>query len=219
MHHTNEIAQSEAATGKKFFNFWMHGAFLNIAGGKKMAKSADNFLTLEATFTQNGISPLVYRFAAFLTHYRKPMEFSDESLEAARNGLAHLQNQVRGLIDLQKGEGKILSDFRRRFIEAINDDLNMPRAMAVVQETLKADLDETDRLATVLDFDRVLALDLDQVGKEERLPAEVFKLIQARRKARTEKDWKASDRLRDEIKALGYAVQDAKDGMKVFKQS
>jgi cysteinyl-tRNA synthetase len=197
----------------------MHGAFLNIAGGKKMAKSADNFLTLEATFTQNGISPLVYRFAAFLTHYRKPMEFSDESLEAARNGLAHLQNQVRGLLDLQKGEGKILPDFRLRFLAAINDDLNMPRAMAVVQETLKADFNEADRLATVLDFDRVLALDLDQVGKEERLPEEVSKLIDARRKARTDKDWKASDRLRDEIQALGYTVQDAKDGMKVFKQS
>ena len=196
----------------------MHGAFLNIAGGKKMAKSADNFLTLDATFTQNGISPLVYRFAAFLTHYRKPMEFSDESLEAARNGLAHLQNQVRSLMDLQRDEGKILPDFRRRFIEAINDDLNMPRAMAVVQETLKADLEEADRLATVLDFDRVLALDLDQVGQEGRLPAEVLKLIEARRKARAEKDWKASDRLRNDIQALGYTVQDAKDGMKVFKQ-
>jgi cysteinyl-tRNA synthetase len=95
----------------------------------------------------------------------------------------------------------------------------MPRAMAVVQETLKADFDEADRLATVLDFDRVLALDLDQVGREERLPEEVSKLIDARRKARTDKDWKASDRLRDEIQALGYTVQDAKDGMKVFKQS
>jgi cysteinyl-tRNA synthetase len=219
VHHTNEIAQSEAATGKKFFNFWMHGAFLNIAGGKKMAKSADNFLTLDATFTQNGISPLVYRFAAFLTHYRKPMEFSDESLEAARNGLAHLQNQVRSLKDLQGDEGKILPDFRLRFLEAINDDLNMPRAMAVVQETLKADLEEADRLATVLDFDRVLALNLGQVGQEERLPAEVLKLIEARRKARAEKDWKASDRLRDDIQALGYTVQDAKDGIKVFRQS
>jgi cysteinyl-tRNA synthetase len=103
-------------------------------------------------------------------------------------------------------------------MEAINDDLNMPRAMAIVQETLKADLDEADRLATVLDFDRVLALDLDLVGKEERLPKEVFKLIEERRKARTEKDWKASDRLRDEIQALGYTVQDAKDKMKVFKK-
>ncbi|MGW8187642.1 MAG: CysS/YqeB C-terminal domain-containing protein, partial [Desulfobacterales bacterium] len=92
------------------------------------------------------------------------------------------------------------------------------RAMAVVQETLKADLDEADRLATVLDFDRVLGLDLDQLGNEERLPAEVLKLIEARRMARAEKNWKASDRLRDEIQALGFAVQDAKDGMKVFKQ-
>ena len=96
--------------------------------------------------------------------------------------------------------------------------MNMPRAMAVVQETLKADFDEADRLATVLDFDRVLALDLDQVAKEERLPAEVLKLMKERQKARTEKNWMASDRLRDEIQALGYTVQDAKDGMKVFKQ-
>lgn len=217
VHHTNEIAQSEAATGKKFFHFWMHGAFLNIAGGKKMAKSADNFLTLEATFTENGISPITYRFAAFLTHYRKPMEFSEDSLEAAQNGLAHLQNQVRGLMDLQKVAGRILPDFKARFLEAVNDDLNMPRAMAAVQETLKADRDEADRLATVLDFDRVLGLDLGSLDDAEPLPDRVARLMEARQQARAEKNWKASDRLRDEIQALGYTVQDAKDGMKVFK--
>ena len=95
VHHTNEIAQSEAATGKKFFNFWMHGAFLIVAGGKKMAKSEGNFLTLDNTFLQRGINPLAYRYAVFQTHYRKPMEYSEESLQAGRNGLQHLQNQVR----------------------------------------------------------------------------------------------------------------------------
>ena len=99
VHHTNEIAQSEAATGKPFFNFWMHGAFLIIQGGKKMAKSEGNFLTLENAFLKNDINPLVYRFASFLTHYRKPMEYSAESIEAARNGLLHLQNQVRQVAD------------------------------------------------------------------------------------------------------------------------
>ena len=91
VHHTNEIAQSEAATGKKFFNFWLHGAFLIVAGGKKMAKSEGNFLTLDNTFIQREISPLAYRYAVFQTHYRKPMEYSEESLQAGRNGLQHLQ--------------------------------------------------------------------------------------------------------------------------------
>ena len=219
VHHTNEIAQSEAATGNKFFNFWMHGAFLNIQGGKKMAKSAENFLTLEYTFNRRGIHPLVYRFAAFQTHYRKPMEFSDEAVEAARNGLQHLQNQIRRLMDddAQKDPGSIAADYKDKFLQAINDDLNMPRAMAVVQETLKSGADQSDKLATVFDFDRVLGLDLDRVDRDETLPEEVMKLVSARQRARTDKNWTDSDRLRDEIQALGYIVQDTKDGMKVFK--
>ena len=218
VHHTNEIAQSEAATGKKFFNFWMHGAFLNIQGGKKMAKSAENFLTLENTFTRRGFSPLVYRFAAFLSHYRKPMEYSDEAVEAARNGLAHLQNQVRGLMNLNQEDGAIHAAYKEKFLLAINDDLNLPRAMAAVQELLKADISMADRLATVLDFNRVLGLDLDCVEQDERLPENLQNLVESRQKARAEKDWALSDRLRDEIQALGYVVQDSKAGMKVYKQ-
>lgn len=219
VHHTNEIAQSEAATGRKFFNFWMHGAFLNIQGGKKMAKSAENFLTLDYTFNRRGIPPFVYRFAAFQTHYRKPMEFSDEAVEAAHNGLQHLQNQVRRLMDADEHKelGSIVAEYKEKFLQAVNDDLNMPRAMAVVQETLKSGAGGTDKLATVFDFDRVLGLDLDRVGRDETLPEEVTKLVSARQEARLEKNWADSDRLRDEIQALGYIVQDTKDGMKVFK--
>jgi cysteinyl-tRNA synthetase len=217
VHHTNEIAQSEAATGEPFFRFWMHGAFLNIAGGKKMAKSAGNFLTLDATFVDQGISPLVYRFACFQSHYRKPMEFSDTSLEAARNGLGHLQNQIRQLKDHDPEPAPVPVDFREKFLAAINDDLNTPRAMAVVQETLKSALSAGEKLSAVLDFEKVLALDLDQVGREEALPEEVRQRVEARRRARAQKDWADSDRLRDELQAMGYTVQDAKDGMKVFK--
>jgi len=219
VHHTNEIAQSEAATGKKFFNFWMHGAFLNIQGGKKMAKSDDNFLTLEHTFNNRGIHPLVYRFASFQTHYRKPMEFSEEAVEAARNGLQHLQNQVRQLIDsgADSNTGTIASEYKQKFLQAVNDDLNMPRAMAVVQETLKSGLSGPDKLAGVFDFDRVLGLDLAQVGRDESLPEDVQKLVAARRQARADKKWDVSDQLRDEIQALGYVVQDTKGEMKVFK--
>jgi cysteinyl-tRNA synthetase len=218
IHHTNEIAQSEAATGRRFFNFWMHGAFLNIQGGKKMAKSEENFLTLENALIQRGIPPLAYRFAAFLTHYRKPMEYSDESIQAAKNGLEHLCNQVR---EVSKGgeasAGAANSAFREKFLEAVNDDLNLPRAMAVIQEMLKSDIPSSEKHTTILDFDRVLGLSLDQVDKPQELPAEIQKRVEARLRAREAKNWAESDRLRDEIQALGYTVKDTRDGMKLLK--
>jgi len=219
VHHTNEIAQSEAATGEPFFNFWMHGAFLIIQGGKKMAKSEENFLTLENAFIKNNINPLAYRFAAFLTHYRKPMEYSDESIEAARNGLLHLQNQVR---QVSAGSGdaghSVHTEFRTKFLQAINDDLNMPRAMAVVQEMLKSNSSDTEKHTAILDFDRVLGLGLDQLDKVSVLPAAVQKLVDARIKARQSKDFATSDRLRAEIERQGYQVQDTQDGMQVVKK-
>jgi len=219
VHHTNEIAQSEAATGRKFFNFWMHGAFLNITGGKKMAKSEGNFLTIANALVHNNINPLAYRFAAFQTHYRKPMEYSDEAIGAARNGLLHLYNQVRQAAQNAAGQkGPVSVAFKTAFLEAINDDLNVPRALAVVQEMLKSSLPDPEKYATVLDYDRVLGLMLDQADQEEALPAEVQELVEARRKAREARDWATSDRLRDEIQTLGYVVQDGKAGMKLIKK-
>ena len=219
VHHTNEIAQSEAATGRKFFNCWMHGAFLIIAGGKKMAKSDENFLTLQNAFVKKGISPLVYRFAAFQTHYRKPIEYSEESIQAARNGLQHLQNQVRQAAQKSTGQkGAVQEELKTRFLEAINDDLNMPRAMAVVQDMLKSSMGDADKHATILDYDRVLGLSLDQVDKLEKLPQEIKNLVAERQTARDAKDWAASDRLRDTIQDLGYLVQDTKGGMQVIKK-
>ncbi|MFY9943470.1 MAG: cysteine--tRNA ligase [Desulfobacterales bacterium] len=218
VHHTNEIAQSEAATGKPFFNFWMHGAFLNIAGGKKMAKSDENFLTLETTFLKKGINPLAYRFATFLTHYRKPMEYSEESIAAAQNGLRHLHNQVRSLQSAaQDAGGGLPADFQAKFREAINDDLNMPRVMAVVQELLKSSLSDAEKLAAVQDFDRVLGLGLVSLDQDDSLPEALRKLVDRRQAARTAKNWALSDQLRDEIQAMGYVVQDGRDGMQVIK--
>ena len=219
VHHTNEIAQSEAATGKPFFNFWLHGAFLIIQGGKKMAKSEENFLTLENAFLKKGINPLVYRFASFLTHYRKPMEYSDAGIEAARNGLLHVQNQVRQIVaDSVDLEAAVNAEFKTKFVAAINDDLNMPRAMAVVQEMLKSKISDAQKYSTILDFDRVLGLQLDRLDKVQALPEAVQKLVDARQQARQAKDFAASDQLRAEIEALGYQVQDTKDGMKVVKK-
>ena len=216
VHHTNEIAQSEAATGKPFFRYWMHGAFLIIAGGKKMAKSEGNFLTLDATLRKNDLDPLAYRFAAFQTHYRKPMEFSSEAIEAAQNGLQHLRNQVRTLRHDAKAS-EVDAAYQSRFLEALNNDLNMPRALAVVQDLLKSELSPEVKLATVFDFDRVLGLDLEKSAAHQALPDDIQALVDARQRAREEKKWDLSDQLRDEIQSKGYVVQDAAQGMKVYK--
>lgn len=216
VHHTNEIAQSEAATGKPFFNYWMHGAFLIIAGGKKMAKSEGNFLTLDKAVADNGVDPLAYRFAAFQTHYRKPMEYSEEAILAAQNGLQHLRNQVRSLMDSTQAL-QVDPGYQEKFLQAINNDLNMPQALAVVQDMLKSDLPPEVKLATVFDYDQVLGFDLKRVVDDQALPAEVQALADARIKARKEKQWALSDQLRDQIQALGFVVQDTPQGMKVFK--
>jgi cysteinyl-tRNA synthetase len=197
----------------------MHGAFLIIQGGKKMAKSEGNFLTLENAFLKHDINPLTYRFASFLTHYRKPMEYSDEGIEAARNGLLHVQNQVRQILAAGADtETSANVEFKNKFYKAINDDLNMPRAMAVIQEMLKSKISDAQKYSTILDFDRVLGLQLDQLDQAQILPAAVQKLVDARQQARQAKDFAASDQLRAEIEALGYQVQDTKDGMKVVKK-
>ncbi|MDD4900765.1 MAG: cysteine--tRNA ligase [Patescibacteria group bacterium] len=221
VHHTNEIAQSEAATGQKFFNYWLHGAFLNIAGGKKMAKSEENFLTLENAFTNKGIDPLVFRFACLQTHYRKPMEYGVAAMENAKSGLEHLHRQARQLqIKNYKLRTKdINKNYQEKFVAAINDDLNMPQALAVAQELLKSDLDISEKLATVLDFDKVLGLGLSGIDSAaDEVSTEVVGLARDREAARQNKNWPEADRLRAEMEKLGYIVEDTKDGQRVSKK-
>jgi len=234
VHHTNEIAQSEAATGKKFFNFWLHGAFLNVVGGKKMAKSAENFLTLENALIKKGINPIAFRFAVLQTHYRKPMEYSEVSIKAAQNGLEHLYNQVKELritnyppatqassLALRAGELRIEDiniDFKNKFLEVVNDDLNTTQALAVAQEVLKSKIKDQEKLATILDFDKVLGLNLREALNVVELPAEVDKIVNERQKAREKKNFGKADELRKEIEKLGYTVEDTKDGQRVYKK-
>ena len=218
VHHTNEIAQSEAATGKKFFNYWMHNAFLNIKGGKKMSKSDNNFLTLENAFIKKGINPLVYRFAFLQTHYRKPMEYSYDIMKNAEKGLKHLKNQFRNFKEIN---GKVNNRFKNKFLKEINNDLNTPKALAVVHEMLKSNLSSKDKKATLLEFDSKIlgidiATDIDDLDIEIKKDIKILK--QKRINARIEKNWKESDRLRNEIEKLGYIVEDGKDGMKIFKK-
>lgn len=223
VHHTNEIAQSEAATGKKFFNFWLHGAFLNISGGKKMAKSDNNFLTLEKAILEHNISPLAYRFLACQVHYRKPMEYSLASLKQAAGSLSKLQSQVQSYFtkDVKK-QGQINLELKEKFLRAINDDLNIPKALAVVAAVIKSSLSSADKWATITDFDQVLGLDLGVIRKEKKIKADsqAQALLFARNQARADKNFIKADRLRDELKALGYIIEDTNQGstLKLLKK-
>ena len=208
IHHTNEIAQSESATGKKFFNYWLHGAFLNIANGKKMAKSTENFLTLENALLKKNINPLSYRYACLTVHYRKPMEWSEKSIESAANALNNLYEAVSAIKD---GKNAIIDKkYQYKFLTAINDDLNMPRALAIVWEVLNSKLQAGDKKATLLDFDKVMGLNLSKVKKEKIIiPVAVKKMVAERELARKNKNWQKADELRKKIAELGFAVEDA----------
>ena len=222
IHHTNEIAQSEAATGKKFFNFWLHGAFLNIPGGKKMAKSEDNFLTLENAIIKSGYHPLAFRYASLTVHYRKPMEWSEEAKDNAQCSLNHLNAQLRELHErtqhYKESDNNINKEFKEKFIKVINDDLNMPQALAIVQELLKSDLPNEEKLDTILDFNKVLGLDLKDRMKRRIKNELVDRLINQREIARKGKNWEKSDKLRVEIEKLGYTVEDTEGGQRVYKK-
>jgi cysteinyl-tRNA synthetase len=147
------------------------------------------------------------------------MEYSDEGIQYARNGLLHLQNQVRQITAAGvESRSSASAEFQNKFNETINEDLNMPRAMAVIQEMLKSKISDSKKYSTILDFDRVLGLRLDQLDQERALPEAVQKLVTARQQARQNKDFATSDQLRDEIEALGYQVQDTPDGMNVTKK-
>ena len=216
VHHTNEIAQSEAANGVKFVNYWLHNEHL-LVDNKKMAKSTGTSYSL-ADIKEHGFSnPLALRYFFLQAHYRSKQNFTWEALGAARSGLEHLYNQIR---ELGEAKGEINQKFKNKFIEAIGDDLNLPQALAAVQELLKSDIANGEKLATILDFDKVLGLGLGDIIKGEKMaiPVEAKKLIEARDKNRQNKNWSEADRLRLKIEELGYTVEDTKDGQRISKK-
>ncbi len=215
IHHTNEIAQSEAATGQPFFNYWVHGEFLNLGDNEKMAKSTGNILTLQSETEQKGIDPLAFRYLCFLTHYRKPMNYKFEALQQADTALKNIRRQLE---QLTLSDTRPDAGFKKQFSEAINDDMNMPQAIAILQAVLKSDLAADVKAATILDFDTVLGLNLAIGSSAEELPAEIRTLAVRREEARRDRDWQASDDLRDQIQAKGYIVEDSAGGMRIRKK-
>ena len=216
VHHTNEIAQSEAVTNKKpWVKYWLHNEFLNM-GTEKMAKSTGNFITLQ-TLKTRGISPLAYRYFLLQTHYRKQLNFSWEALEAAQTGLNRLYKEVQKLSPPARGgaHDEVGEGVGAKFLKKINDDLDTPGALALVWEALKQGTINYD---TLLKFDKILGLRLADVKEEvveSRIPEEVGKLRDLRAIARSQKNWAESDRLRDEIKKLGWEVKDTEDGQEI----
>lgn len=216
VHHTNEIAQSEAATGKHpWVNYWLHGEFL-IFGKEKMAKSGDGFITLK-TLIDKGYGPLVYRYFCLGAHYRQQLTFSFEALDAAKNAYEKLTSKVIELKEKGEKAGSDDMGYLSRFAEAINDDLNTPQALALMWDMLK-DEDVGNKLSLLLEFDRILGLGVKDMKKEDfKVPKDVLELLKKRDEARKKKDWKLSDEIRDGIKASGFSVLDTKEGQKVEK--
>ncbi len=217
VHHTNEIAQSEAITGKKpWVNFWLHGEFLLSENEKdesgRMAKSSGNFITLD-TITEKGISPLAYRYFLLQAHYRRQLSFSWEALEAANQGLKRLKQAVANITPNMQTNLKL----EREFLDAINDDLNTAEALAVLWRGIK---EKSLSLESISKFDKILGLRLRHIEAEEKIdiPDEVSQLLSQRETARKNKDWESSDSLRDDIADLGFLVSDTDDGQIVSKQ-
>lgn len=219
VHHTNEIAQAEAATGKKpWVNYWLHGEFLIIGKENKMAKSGENFVTL-ATLGDKGFDPLDYRYFCLGTHYRKPLMFSYEALEGAKIARKKLNEAV---LAIKKEESvvknpKLVNQYQKQFTEEVNDDLNIPQALATLWELIKEkNLSSTEKYDLLLEFDKIFALDLDKV-KADKIPAEIMELAEEREAARKKKNWKKADQIRRIVQEKGYMIGDTPEGYVLSK--
>ncbi|GMQ95219.1 MAG: cysteine--tRNA ligase [Patescibacteria group bacterium] len=223
IHHTNEIAQSETATGEKFVNYWMHSGFVNIAE-RKMAKSEENFVTL-AALTEKGFSPLAYRYWLLTAHYRTTVHFTWEALEGSQTALEKLYEHFleykkkrtfrRRVFSFLKP--RISQIYREQFQTAINNDLDTPKVIAVMWDLVKdTSISTEEKYGTMLDFDRVLGLGLADT-KTKEIPEEILVLVKERELFRQEKDWQKSDELRNRIHQKGFEVLDAEEGPNVRK--
>ena len=217
VHHTNEIAQSEGATGKPWVNYWLHGEFL-VLDQQKMAKSGGGFITLQ-TLLDRGFDPLDYRYFTLTAHYRKPLTFSYDALQQARQALSTLRENVLSFQE-QPASKPIKNTYANQFAAAIADDLNMPKALAVLWAVVRdPQLGNKEKLALILDFDRVFGLGLAHLERREAaIPAAVQGLVERREQARKQKDFRRADELREEIAGMGFSVNDTPEGPVVKKR-
>jgi len=232
IHHTNEIAQAEAAYDKPLANYWMHGEFLNLKEGK-MSKSLGNIVTLK-TLEEKGINPLAYRYLCFGTHYRSKLFFSDESIDFAQNTLNRLYEKVAELSHSEKKpHSKEFEEYKIKFKEYLDDDLNIPSVLAMIWEIIKdKELTDSEKYDLLIDFDKVLGFNLSSIKMDKTngskyivktakdgmpvwtqdisiVPKEIMVLIEARNDYRKNKEWDKADEARKGIEKLGWQVEDS----------
>jgi len=213
-HHTNEIAQSEAAFGVPLCNIWMHGEFLQINSGK-MAKSAGTFITLQ-DLKDKGFSPLDFRYLCLTAHYRTQLNFTWEVLLSAHNALEKLSEFLSSEKPGQVG----CAGYEEEFVEFLNDDLNLPKALALAWKLIDdKELPKEAKINSLLKFDKIFGLNFANPPSAEHIvPQDIQMLIDQRELSRQQKDFKKSDELRKHIEALGYEVMDTAEGQKIRKK-
>jgi len=224
IHHTNEIAQAEAAYEEILARYWLHGEFLILKKGR-MGKSKGNIIILD-NLVKKGINPLVYRYLCLTCHYRSKLIFSWQSLKAAENSLNIIYQKVEELkesyqknkeLSLARKDYKRTKDYQKQFREFINNDLDMPKALALTWSLLKdKQISSKIKYELLLDFDRVLGLDLNKI-KRIKIPQQVKELVVKREKYRQQKKWKEADEIRMKIKQAGYLVEDTRQGQRIRK--
>jgi len=224
IHHTNEIAQSESSTGKKFVNYWVHSEFLVLGEQEKMSKSLGNVINLD-TIKEKGFTPMDYRYLCLGVQYRKRLIFGEDVLKSAANSMQRLRNKIIEIkeenpkkIELSKlsSESK---KYLEEFKESVFNDLNTPKALAVMWNMLSDnEISNSEKYNLILDFERVLGLGLDKIKREEiKIDNKLQKLLDKREEFRKQKKWQEADKIRDEILAEGYVILDTGEGPKLEK--
>jgi len=221
IHHTNEIAQSQGALKKETVRFWLHNEFVLI-NNQKMSKSLNNFYTMRDIINK-GFDPLALRYLLLTSHYRSKLNFTWESLQSAQNSLNTLRENIILLQkpDKKKSDKRKINEYKKKFLEFINDDLNTPYAISLLWKLIRDEdeISNKDKYKLIMDFDRVFGLNLKDIKEVKiKVPKEIQKLIKEREDARKRKDWKRADEIREEIRAKGYVIEDSKDGVKISKR-
>lgn len=220
IHHENEIAQSKGATGVNPANIWMHVEFLLIDNGK-MSKSLGNVYKV-LDLEEKGLEPLSYRYLSYTSHYRNKLNFTWDGIKSAQVSL----NRLRELTLSHKNKEKkvdesVLNAYKKRFLDAINDDMNMTVAISVVWDAAKNSVKSNDIYELIMHFDEVLSLNLKEIESDNEttlvIPQEIEELLEKRKIARENKDYAMSDKIRDDLKEKGYIVKDSKEGQKLEK--
>jgi cysteinyl-tRNA synthetase len=218
-HHENEIAQSQAAFNKPLAHYWMHGEFV-VIDKEKMGKSKGNFLTMQSII-EKGLDPLAYRYLILTTHYRSPLHFSWKSLKAAQTAYYHLLSEITRARDVEKSAN--IASYQKKFKEFIRDDLDVPKALALLWEIVKNPaLNQKNVESLIKDFDEVFGLDLAKKSKElskihADIPASIIKQAKERWELRHNKEFEKADTIRLRLVKLGYEIQDRDDDYTIKK--